>query len=130
MSFFQHVKYINRLFNYKCIFLFFSFIFLTQLHAKSQTIDDISNIRVEELTDDQVKKFVMEADRSGIKDDQIEQLALQKGMNPVELVKFKERIQSVRKALASSNYQSSQPIKSPSEARSSDSISAVEQKPI
>jgi protein involved in polysaccharide export with SLBB domain len=90
----------------KRFFLFFSLLLLMQMYSRAQTADDLSNVRVEELTDEQIRRFIIEADRLALKDDQIEQIALQRGMNPLELVKLKNRLQSVRKSLTASNYQS------------------------
>ncbi|MBI3883105.1 MAG: polysaccharide biosynthesis/export family protein [Sphingobacteriales bacterium] len=110
--------------NYKFCFIFFAIIFLLQLHANAQSISNLSNIRVEELTDEQIKKLVIETDRSGIKDEQLEELATQSGLNQVEIVKLKERMQLARKAMNASATPSVLTI------RSQDSISAIAQKPV
>lgn len=110
--------------------LFFFFLFLIQFYAAAQTTDDLGNVKVEELTDDQIRKFIAEADRAGIRDDQVEQLALDRGMNPIEVVKLKERIQSMRKAMGASGNQAQQPQAKVPVVRSQDSISALEQRPV
>jgi len=113
--------------NFKKIGLFLFILLLFEGFSIAQTADDLSNIKVEELTDDQIRRFVVDINRLGITEDQIEQLALQRGMNPVELVKFKDRLKSVRKAL-----NSSQPT-GPTVSRGSsisDSISLMEQNPV
>src|SRR5215831_15897854 len=111
----------------KQIFLFFSLIIFTQfVHA--QTIDDLSDLKVEELTDDQIRRFIVDADRLGIKDEQIDAFAIERGMNPVELAKLKERIQAIRKVLNSSNYQAQKA--KPSPTASGDSASMLEQQPL
>ena len=79
--------------------LFFCFLFLLQLCCRAQTSGDLSTVRVEELTDEQIKRFIAEADRQSLKDDQIEKFALERGMSPVEVVKLKDRIRAVRKVL-------------------------------
>lgn len=73
----------------------------------AQQAIDLSNTRVEELTDEQVRRFMLELNRSGIGDDQWEKLALQNGMNPVEIVKLKTRLQATRKALQHSSVRNS-----------------------
>ncbi len=109
-------------------FLFFSLVFVAQICANAQNTIDLSNVKVEELTDDQVRKFIIESDRAGLGDDEIEQHALQLGMNPVELVKLKEKMQSVRKSLTASNYKSLQGQGKTNAIQ--DSVSALEQKPV
>jgi len=109
------------------VFLFLSLFLFARLCAHGQTMEDLSNVKVEELTDDQVRRFVVEADRLGMKDDQIEDLALQRGMNPVEVVKLKDRVQAMRKAMGGA---------APADGgtkvtgRQMDSISALEQRPL
>ena len=95
-----------------------------------QSGDDLSNIKVEELTDEQVRLFITESDRLGLKDMQIEQLALQKGMSPVEVVKLKTRLQSVRKVLSSSGLPVEQQSIPSSAPPAQDSITIQEQKPL
>ncbi|MHA4807449.1 SLBB domain-containing protein [Flavitalea flava] len=111
--------------------LLFPLLLFFQVTILAQTGGDLSNVRVEELTDEQIRKFIIESDRLSLKDDQIEQLAFQKGMSPVEVVKLKARVESMRKSLTASNYQSFQPPSRPAGAdRQQDSISALEQKPV
>jgi protein involved in polysaccharide export with SLBB domain len=69
--------------------------------AFSQISEELSGIKTEELTDDQIKRFIVEIDRSGITDDGLEQFAIDRGMNPVEIVKLKTRIESLRKSQSS-----------------------------
>jgi len=90
-------------------------------------MEDLSNVKVEELTDDQIRRFVVEADRLGMKDEQIEDLALQRGMNPVEIVKLKDRVQAMRKAMGGAA-----PVDGGTKVtgRQMDSISALEQRPL
>ena len=99
-----------------------------QAFTIAQTTGDLSNVRVEELTDDQIKKFIAESGRMGLQDEQIEQSALQRGMNPVEVVKLKDRIQATRKAIRS-NLASGTSIR-PSNNKQIDSIGSLEQRPM
>ena len=112
-----------------CIFLF---IFLyTCSPLCGQTVEDLGNVKVEELTDDQIRSFVIESERLGLRDDQIEEIALQRGMSPVEIVKLKERIQSMRKVLNTANNPHVQAPAAPGPGgRLQDSISALEQRPL
>ncbi len=111
--------------------LFLLLLLAVQVNTKAQNVGDLTNVRTEELTDDQVRKFMLESDRLALTDDQIVQLALQRGMNPNEVVKLRERIKTTRKTLTA-NYQagndhfrSSQPSN-----YQHDSISSLEQKPL
>jgi protein involved in polysaccharide export with SLBB domain len=115
---------------YKCIFLFFLMLASFQLTVKSQNTDNLGNVRVEELTDEQIRNFILELERLGIKNEQIQQLALQRGMSPVELAKLKDRIQAGRKAM-NAGYDPLILQKKPSaDSRIQDSISAAEQNPV
>ncbi len=101
----------------------------------AQQTDDASlrNVKVDELTDDQIKNFILEADRLSLTDSQIDALALQRGMNPDEIVKLKYRIQATRKALSSINYSSaSSPprLRADTLSARSDSFRRVEQRPL
>jgi len=83
------------------------------------------------MTDDQVRRFIIESNRAGLRDEQLEQFALQFGMNSVELVKLKDRIQSVRKSVTAANYQTLKDQAKPTpQSRLEDSVSSLEQKPI
>lgn len=75
--------------------VFFSLFFTGT--SRAQAAADISAVRVEELTEEQIRQVVSDMDASGISDEQFERVALQAGMSPVELVKLKARIQAMRK---------------------------------
>lgn len=113
----------------KIVFIFFTLL-LFEAVSFAQTTDDLSTMKVEELTDDQIRRFIIEINRQGISEDQMEQLALQRGMSPVELVKLKDRLKSVRKALGSSAQNLLTDSKPSGRSSISDSISLLEQKPV
>jgi len=128
------LKILNAFFNYSCfkkMLLLCSFLFVIQAYSSAQTPEDLSNVKVEELTDEQIRKLVAETDRLTLKDEQIEQLAFQRGMNSIELVKLKDRIKAFRKTLSA-------PISSiPKEAAKQpvinsqgETVTSLEQKPI
>ena len=119
----------------RCFFFLFcgSLLFCTASFAQQTDEASLRNVKVDELTDDQVKNFILEADRLSISDSQIDALALQRGMNPDEIVKLKYRIQATRKALSSLNYSpSNPPARLPADTLSarSDSFRRVEQRPL
>jgi protein involved in polysaccharide export with SLBB domain len=53
---------------------------------------DISNIKVEALTETQISQIKKKLDQSGMTIDQVESQALAKGMSPTEFAKLKDRI--------------------------------------
>ncbi|MES2560291.1 MAG: SLBB domain-containing protein [Bacteroidota bacterium] len=57
---------------------------------------DIKNVKVDELTDAQIKQYMAESEKSGIPEAQQESLALKNGMPPSELSKLKERVEKIR----------------------------------
>ena len=109
------------------VLLFLSLFLFVGIFVHGQTIDDLSNVKVEELTDDQIRRFVIEADRLGMKDEQIEDLAMQRGMSPVEVVKLKDRVQAMRKVMSSDRGNGQKIVQG---ERKMDSISALEQRPL
>lgn len=78
-----------------CSLFLLSFLIFTGVHsAHAQNINSMNfgTINVDNLSDQQIRQFMMKAQQSGMSDDQIAQLALSKGMNPVQLQKLKARI--------------------------------------
>jgi protein involved in polysaccharide export with SLBB domain len=108
------------LFNNKFILLFLFILIACGGEIKSQSREDLTNLKVEELTDEQLRRFIFIADRNGISEQQIEEQMLQRGVNPVEIVKFKNRMQSIRKTLSSNTAFSNKNL---SERNMSDSLS-------
>lgn len=124
------LKVFQRSFFRKLVF-FFSLLIAFEVCTFGQASEELSNIKVEELTDDQIRRFLNEVNRLGLSYEEIEQIALQRGMNPVELAKLKDRMQSFRKALLNSSSRAilnNQAIENGKSLR--DSISSVEQNPL
>ncbi|NBC82504.1 MAG: hypothetical protein GVY19_03890 [Bacteroidetes bacterium] len=72
---------------------------LPDITAFSQDIpSDLSNVKVEELSDDQVQKLIKRAEESGMTQQQMESAALARGLPPAELQKLRSRIQDIRSA--------------------------------
>ncbi|MFA6946131.1 MAG: SLBB domain-containing protein, partial [Pedobacter sp.] len=57
---------------------------------------NLSNIRVDELSDDQVRAFMRQAEASGMGDAQLEQIAQTRGMRPEEIKKLRERVDKLK----------------------------------
>ena len=59
---------------------------------------NLNNIRVDELSDDQVRNFMRQAEASGMGDAQLEQMAQARGMRPEEAKKLRERVDKLKKS--------------------------------
>ncbi len=59
---------------------------------------NLSNIRVDELSDDQVRAFMRQVEASGLGEAQLEQIAQSRGMRPEEAKKLRERVDKLKKA--------------------------------
>ena len=57
---------------------------------------DLSTLRVDDLSDDQVKAFLSRAEDSGMNEQQLEQAALARGMLPAEIDKLRARITKIQ----------------------------------
>ncbi|QEC52106.1 SLBB domain-containing protein [Anseongella ginsenosidimutans] len=73
--------------------------------AQGQTLplQDLSEVNVDELSDAQVRQFVMQAQESGLSVQELEQAALQRGMPPGQISKLRERIDQLGLAAASAS---------------------------
>lgn len=58
---------------------------------------NLNNIRVDELTDDQVRAFMRQAEASGMGDAKLEQMAQAKGMRAEEIIKLRARVDKLKK---------------------------------
>lgn len=85
--------------NFK-IYLFLLTIFLCFSVIKpalAQTIpQNISSINVDNLTDDQIKQLLLQAQKAGLTDDQLLQQAQSRGMSGAQLQKLQSRITDIR----------------------------------
>ncbi|HQT24947.1 SLBB domain-containing protein, partial [Daejeonella sp.] len=57
----------------------------------------MGNVRVDELSDDQVRSFMRQSEANGMGDDQLEQIAQARGMSPEEIRKLRERVEKIKK---------------------------------
>ena len=62
----------NKLFNFLSLLLFLSISMPVLAQVNPQ---NLSNIRVDELSDDQVRAFMRQVEASGLGDEQLEQIA-------------------------------------------------------
>jgi protein involved in polysaccharide export with SLBB domain len=64
---------------------------------KSISMQNISEIKVDELSDDQIRQFIAEFKNSGYSINQLEQIATQRKMPVEEVKKLKERVEKLEK---------------------------------
>ena len=85
---------IKRVFLYFCLI---SGIFYTAL-SQAQTINtqNLSSVRVDELSDDQIRAFMRQVESTGLGDSQLEQVALARGMRSEEIQKLRARIEKIK----------------------------------
>jgi protein involved in polysaccharide export with SLBB domain len=75
---------------------------------------DISKVKVDQLTDDQIQRFIEEADRRGLSDQDIRQQAVFRGLPNSEAGKLIRRIREVRQKLRNGNQESAEKVETDS----------------
>lgn len=68
------------------------------LSSVAQNINqqNFSNIRVDELSDDQIRQFVKQVESSGMSEAQLEQVAMARGMSSSEIQKLRQRVEKIK----------------------------------
>jgi len=66
------------------------------IQAQNISENDYSKIKVDDLTDDQIKAIVQKAELSGMTESEIEIAAKAKGMSDSEILKFKKRLAELK----------------------------------
>ena len=92
-------KKIGVLFTY----LFFVFALPLVQTLNAQDISNISNLNVDELSDDQIKQIITEIEKRGISEGQLEVLAKARGASALQIQKLRTRILNVRNSLSDNN---------------------------
>ncbi len=64
--------------------------------SQAPSIDNLSQVRVDDLTDDQVLEFIKRVEESGLSQQQLEILAKQRGMSSSEIAKLRTRILNLK----------------------------------
>ncbi len=86
-------------------FLLIAFAFFTlmivesefsRLTAQSLTSTDLSTLNVDDLTDEQIKGYLLQAEERGFTQAQLETLARQRGMSESQISKLRSRIQKLQ----------------------------------
>lgn len=78
-------------------------ILITLLFSQVALAQNYTNIKVDELSDTQVRQMMQKASAMGYTDEQLAQLAAAQGMNAAEIIKLRSRVEKLRKETGSSN---------------------------
>jgi protein involved in polysaccharide export with SLBB domain len=84
-KFIQNLKFVRVLF---CFFV--------GSVAFGQSIQNIQNLKVDELSDAQIERLIKRAESSGMNEMQLEAMAREKGMPPGEVSKLRQRIDALK----------------------------------
>jgi protein involved in polysaccharide export with SLBB domain len=80
------------------LFLTLGLFFIIAIPAQAQNVDqDFSEIKVDDLTDAQVRMFMKQVEAAGMSLDDIEQIAEARGMSPTEIRKLRFRVEKIKK---------------------------------
>lgn len=66
--------------------------------VKAQSVQNLSTVKVDNLSDDQIRQIQAQIGSSGMSDSQLEQAAVARGMSPVEVQKLRARINRLKSA--------------------------------
>ncbi len=77
-----------------CVLLFISALVYSQNLGVNN--DDLSNIKVEELSDGQIKQIIQRAEESGMTESQMKAALVTRGMQSGELIKLEARMNSLK----------------------------------
>lgn len=83
--------------------VFFAFLLFVSSLSLAQ---NMSNVRVDELSDQQVRQFMNQVNSSGLSESQLEQVALARGMAPAEISKLRNRVNELKLAAPKSTASS------------------------
>ncbi len=90
------------------------------LQAQTPNPQDFSNVRVDDLSDAQIRQFMNQVKSSGLGEDQLEQVAAAKGMSNTEIAKLRQRIQRIKRQESQSprRQETSREVNMPDEEKS------------
>ncbi|WP_194973555.1 SLBB domain-containing protein [Aquiflexum lacus] len=75
--------------------LAFSLLWIFPQNIHAQSISDISNIKVDDLSDAQIRELIRRANEAGLSEFELIQMARLRGVSEVELEKLKERVEKM-----------------------------------
>lgn len=76
------------------------------IHAQNINQQNFSNIRVDELSDEQIRAFIRQVEASGMSEAQLEQVASARGMSPTEIQKLRQRANKLKSGTGSDTKKS------------------------
>jgi protein involved in polysaccharide export with SLBB domain len=79
-----------------CRSVLFAIFLLSFLVSPAQVVNDISQVKVSQITDAQLKLYLQQAAERGLTDQQVEAELVRRGMPALELIELKLRIQKLR----------------------------------
>jgi len=83
-------------FNFRAIFLVFSIMLVVSLNAQNPlTSNNLTAVKADQITDQQLIEFVSKAKSSGLSEDQMINLATSRGLAPSEVSILKDRIEKL-----------------------------------
>ena len=92
----------NRIFRTFILFAFISFGLLNNAHAQVN-FQNLSSVNVDNLTDQQIKKLIQDAQNAGLSDADLLQQARSRGVSPIQIQKLQDRVRDIRSKNPSSN---------------------------
>lgn len=78
------------------------FLFAVLITQTAYSQSNYSDVKVDDLSDAQIRQLIQRAESVGYNDAQLEQMAKAQGMKPEEVVKLRARVEEIRKAGGSS----------------------------
>lgn len=114
---------LRRYHHFGSILLFFFSIICNGHQVLGQTIgaDDLSQVRIDDLSDEQILAYLRQAESMGLSEEELTQAALQRGMPAAEIEKLRTRI-STLKASTNTRPQIVSPVQNRPERQMTDTV--------
>jgi polysaccharide export outer membrane protein len=81
---------------FKTLLFIISLLLVSSTHAQNLLNQpDLRSVKVDQLTDDEIKEFALQASASGLSNDEIKRIALSKGLPASEVLKLEQRVGSL-----------------------------------
>jgi protein involved in polysaccharide export with SLBB domain len=72
-------------------------IWFVPVYAQQTGSQDFSNVKVDEMSDAQVRAFLRQVEASGLGEEQLEQIAVSRGMSAGEVSKLRQRVERIKR---------------------------------
>uniref|UniRef100_UPI0025BD8E2C polysaccharide biosynthesis/export family protein n=1 Tax=Cecembia sp. TaxID=1898110 RepID=UPI0025BD8E2C len=76
--------------------LFVIILFTSQFVVSAQSLSDIQNVKVDNLSDAQIEQLIKRAESQGLNEQQMLSMAAERGMPPGEVAKLRQRINALK----------------------------------